>query len=107
MMTLAEAPSESWLALPAVMNSPCWMVSPEPKTGFRDFRPSSVVSARLPSSFDRVTSFREVSPVALSITSIVVDMGAISASSRPSAWAWAVRCCERRAYSSWASRLMP
>ena len=31
-------------------------------------------------------------------------MGTISASRRPAAWAAAVRCCDCRAYSSWASR---
>ena len=38
---------------------------------------------------------------------LVVVMGAISASIRPVAWASAVRCWDCRAYSSWASRLIP
>ena len=42
--TQAEAPSESWLALPAVMN---WS---SPRTGFSLARPSMLVSGRLPSS---------------------------------------------------------
>ena len=47
MTTQAEAPSESWLALPAVMQPPS-------RTGLRPARPSSVVVGRLPSSFSRV-----------------------------------------------------
>ena len=42
--TQAEAPSESWLALPAVMQNP------SPRTGFNTARPSAVESGRAPSS---------------------------------------------------------
>ena len=48
--THADAPSESWLALPAVM------FLPGPRTGSSFARPSRVVSARLPSSFVSTTS---------------------------------------------------
>ena len=47
---LADDPSLSWLALPAVMTPP------SPITGFRLASPSSVVSGRLQSSFVAVTS---------------------------------------------------
>ena len=73
MTTSAAEPSESWLALPAV-------TTPPGSTVFSEARPSSVVSARLPSSFASVTSFWVVSPVALSVTFIVVVVGTISAS---------------------------
>ena len=51
-LALAEAPSESWLALPAVMKAP------SPRTGLSLARPSRVVSGRLPSSLDSVTISR-------------------------------------------------
>src|SRR3546814_2791731 len=69
--TQAEAPSESCEALPAVMTPPSI-------TGLSAARPSALVSARLPSSLVSVTSFLEVSPVALSTTVIVAVTGTIS-----------------------------
>ena len=86
MTTQAEAPSESWLALPAVT----WPFSPA--TGFSEARPSRVVSGRLPSSCASVTGSSRGSPLALSTTSFVVGSGTISWLSRPSRWAAAVRC---------------
>ena len=50
MMMQAEEPSESWLALPAVM------LVLGPSTGFSAARPSSLVSGRLPSSLSSVIS---------------------------------------------------
>ena len=88
MITQAEAPSESWLALPAVI------IASGPITGCRLCRPSSVVSARLPSSLVIVTSCFEISPVSLSLTAIVAVTGTISSSNLPAAWAAAVRCCD-------------
>ena len=85
MTTQAEAPSESWLALPAVM------VPSALTTGLRPARPSAVVSGRLPSSWARVTDSSFVWPVALSVTTFTVLSGTISASSRPSRWAAAMR----------------
>ena len=87
-MRIAPDPSLNWLALPAVM----WV--PGPSTGWSAARPSSVVSARLPSSLASVTSFCETSPVSLSLMLIVTVTGTISASKRPSACAAAVRCCD-------------
>ncbi len=101
MRMLAEEPSESWLALPAVI-----VVSP-PITGLSEDRPSSVVSGRLPSSFAMVTSLSEISPLALSCTFMVTVTGTISLSNLPSACAAAVRCWLWSAYSSCASRLIP
>ena len=99
-MTTAAEPSDSWLALPAV-------IEPPGITDWSDCRPSSVVSGRLPSSFESVTSLLEVSPVALSVTDMVVVAATISSSNLPAACAAAVRCCDWKAYSSIASRLMP
>src|SRR5690554_5475128 len=94
-----EAPSESWLALPAVTN---W---PGPRTASSDANPSNVVFGRLHSSRSRVTCFSLTSPVSLSLTSIVASKGTISSSNLPDCWAAAVRCWEISAYSSCASRL--
>ena len=77
MTTHAEAPSESWLALPAVM---CPF---SPVTGLSAARPSSVVSGRLPSSCLSSVSSMRVSPDALSTTTFFVGIGTISASKRP------------------------
>ena len=85
MTTHADAPSESWLALPAVM------VPSALTTGLRAASPSAVVSARFPSSWVRVTASSRVSPVALSVTIFTLFSGTISASSRPSRWAAAIR----------------
>ena len=98
--TTAAAPSLSCEALPAVMTPPSI-------TGLSLARPSRVVSGRLPSSSPSVTSLSEISPVALSCTFMVAVMGTISWSNLPACCAAAVRCWLWRAYSSWASRLMP
>ena len=82
--THADAPSESWLALPAV-------TVPPSITGASAARLAAVVSGRLPSSFASVTSLYETSFVALSTTAIVAVIGTISAAKRPSA------CAARRA----------
>ena len=100
MTTQAEAPSESWLALPAVMKAP------GPRTGSSFAKPSGEVSGRLPSSRSSVTACSLMSPVALSCTSFVVGSGTISSSKRPACWAAAVRSWLCSAYSSWASRLI-
>ena len=79
-----EAPSENWLALPAVTTPP--------GSAVRIFAtPSSVVSARMPSSAPIVTSRVSRRPDALSATPITVVIGTISASKRPSRWAAAAR----------------
>ena len=96
----AEAPSDSWLALPAVM----WPFSSV--TGFSAVRPSSVVSGRLPSSCLSVAGSSRISPVALSWTSFFVGRGTISASNLPARWPAAVRCWLDSAYSSWRYRVM-
>ena len=101
MTTQAEAPSESWLALPAVT------FASGPMTGCSAARPSSVVSGRLPSSLVIVTSRLETSPVSLSFTVITASQETISSSNAPAAWAAAVRCCDCSAYSSCAWREMP
>src|ERR687890_475320 len=44
--TQAEAPSESWEALPAVMNRPCLIRCPSASTGLRAARPSGLVRRR-------------------------------------------------------------
>ena len=68
---------------------------------------SSVVPGRLPSSLLTVTSFMLVAAVSLSVTSIRVASGTISASSRPSVCAAAVRIWLTSAYSSCISRVIP
>ena len=84
--THAEAPSESWLALPAVMNFPA------PRTGSSFASPARVVSGRLPSSARSVTSSKLAAPLSLSVTCMVVVSGTISSSKRPACCAAAVRC---------------
>jgi hypothetical protein len=80
-----EAPSENWLALPAVITPP--------GSAVRIFdTPSMVVSARMPSSAAIVTSRVSRRPEALSATPMTVVIGTISASKRPAAWAAAARC---------------
>src|SRR6516225_7914838 len=76
MSTQAEAPSESWLALPAVMN---WS---SPRTGLSLARPSKLVSGRLPSSFSKVTVRLEISFVSLFSTCMTEVRGTISWSGR-------------------------
>jgi hypothetical protein len=94
--TQADAPSENWLALPAVTTPP--------GTAERIFAtPSSVVSGRMPSSCDTVTSRESIAPVALSGTPAITVSGTISASKRPAARAAAARCWLCTPYSSCAS----
>ena len=66
-----------------------------------------MVSGRGPSSFDSVTSLKEISPVALSATPILVVIGASSSLNLPPCWAAAVRRWLSSEYSSWRSREMP
>ena len=99
--TSAAAPSDSWLAFPAVMNLS------SPLTGFRPASPSIVVDGRLHSSPDRVKSSCVVSFVVLSITARVTPIGTISSANLPACCAAAIRCCERSEYSSCAARLTP
>ena len=100
MITAAEAPSESWLALPAVIHLS------GPITGCSLARPSMLVSGRLPSSLVSFTVFLVVSLVFLSVTSIVVSIGTISSSNLPACWPAAVRSWLCSEYSSCASRLI-
>ena len=94
-----DAPSENWLALPAV-------ITPPGSAGRIFDTASSVVSARMPSSAEIVTSRVSSMPVALSATPMMVVIGTISASKRPAACAAAARCWLCTPYSSWRSRLM-
>ena len=98
-MSVADAPSENWEEFPAVT------VPPSLNAGGSFASPSSVVSGRLHSSRSTVTCFCDLAPVALSVTSMVTVMGAISSRSLPDFCAAAVRCWESSAYSSWLSRL--
>jgi len=91
MITQALAPSDSWLALPAVM------LNPSPFTGLSAASPSAVVSGRGPSSCDSVMSLNDTAPLALSATAMLVAIGEISSSNLPPCWAAAVR--------RWLSRL--
>ncbi len=100
MITAADAPSESWLALPAVIHLS------GPITGCSLESPSMLVSGRLPSSLVSFTVFFETSCVFLSVTSIVVSIGTISSSNLPACWPAAVRSWLCSEYSSWASRLI-
>ena len=94
--TQAPAPSENWLALPA-------LTSPPGSALFRPLMAATVVPSRVPSSLATVT-FLVVSPMTLSATPIVTSMGAISASNRPAAWAAQAFCWLAAPYSSMASR---
>ena len=69
--THAEAPSDNWLALPAVMKPPS-------RTGFNDDSPSRFVPGRLPSSFSSTTSSKVISFVSLFITPLFDGSGTIS-----------------------------
>src|SRR5438094_79139 len=84
MRSVAEAPSENWEELPAVT------VPPSRKAGGSLARPSRVVSGRLHSSRSTVTSLVDFAPVALSVTSMVTVIGAISSFSLPDLCAAAV-----------------
>ncbi len=99
MTTTALLPSENWLALPAVMTPP--------GNGGRILATaSSVVSARMPSSLDIVTSRMPSVPLALSATPMSVVMGTISSLNLPAACAAAARSWLRTPYSSCASLAM-
>ena len=104
MSTHALAPSESCEALPGVIVA---VGSTSARTALSEERPSSVVSPRLHSSPLTVASTLLTSPVSLFLTCITVSSGAISSSKSPAACAAAVRCCERSAYASCASRETP
>ena len=82
--TQAEAPSESWLALPAVIHLPS-------RTGLSEASPSSVVSGRLPSSLLSVTCSKLSALVSLSTIFLVVGSGTISSSNFLACCAAAVR----------------
>ena len=99
MMSVAEAPSENCEELPAV-TLPVAL-----NAGGSLARPSSVVSGRLHSSLSTTTSFCDLVPVALSVTSMVTFMGEISSLNLPDCCAAAVRFCEASASSSCFSRL--
>ncbi len=92
--TAAEAPSENWLALPAVTTPPGMAVR------ILD-TPSSVVSGRMPSSAERVTSRVPSWPVLASATPIVTVIGTISSLNLPAAAAAAARSWLCTPYSSW------
>src|SRR5690606_6143464 len=94
--TQAEAPSENWLALPAVITPP-GVAGRMPRT------PSRVVSGRMPSSAETVTSLVIIAPVALSVVPMMVVIGTISSSNLPASRAAAARCWLRAPYSSCAS----
>src|SRR6266404_5397573 len=72
----AEAPSESWLALPALIVLPS-------NTGLMLASPSAVVSGRGPSSLVSVISLSDTCLVSLSMTAILVLNGTISSLKRP------------------------
>ena len=76
MMTQADAPSESWLALPALIVLPS-------NTGLMLASPSAVVSGRGPSSLVSVISLNDTCLVSLSMTAILVLNGTISSLKRP------------------------
>src|SRR3546814_17726528 len=84
--TQADEPSESWLALPAVI------VWPSPITGFRLASPSRVVSGRLHSSLFATTSFSLHSLVSFSITHLVALHAPISLAHLPAVYPAALRC---------------
>ena len=85
LMTMAtEAPSENWLALPAAMTPPSI-------AGLIFATPSSVVSGRIPSSCETVTSRTDSAAVFLSTAFIFVVIGTISSSNFPAARAAAAR----------------
>src|SRR6202021_214647 len=65
MTTQADAPSDNWLALPALMVLPS-------NTGLMPASPSAVVSGRGPSSCDSVTCWYDTCLVALSMTALLV-----------------------------------
>ncbi len=93
MITQADAPSESRLALPALMVLPS-------NTGLILASPSAVLSGRGPSSLAIVTSCSETAFVSLSATAILVVKGTISSLKRPPWIAAAVRRWLSRPYSS-------
>ncbi|MCY1548224.1 hypothetical protein D9M68_843200 [compost metagenome] len=97
--TAAEAPSENCEALPAVITPP--------GTALRILATaSSVVSARMPSSAEMVTSLVTSWPVDLSATPASTVIGTISSLNLPASCAAAARCWLRTPYSSWRSFAM-
>ncbi len=97
--THADAPSENWLALPAA-------TTPPGNAGLILEIASTVVSGRMPSSAESVTSRVESRPDSLSATPMTVANGTISSANRPAASAAAARCWLRAPYSSCFSRGM-
>ena len=89
--SVAEAPSESCEALPAVTVPPSFL-----NAGGSFASPSSVVSGRLHSSFETRTFSSVVSVPSLCLTLRLTVMGTMSLS-HPSVWARAVRCWETSA----------
>mmetsp|Transcript_70736 Transcript_70736/g.216814 ORF Transcript_70736/g.216814 Transcript_70736/m.216814 type:complete len:246 (+) Transcript_70736:210-947(+) len=90
------APSDTWLALPAVV------LPPALKAALSSPKPLVVVSARGPSSALTTTSLTLPSA---SFTFAVI--GTISASKRPAFWAATARRCDSAAILSCVSREMP
>mmetsp|Transcript_104991 Transcript_104991/g.302110 ORF Transcript_104991/g.302110 Transcript_104991/m.302110 type:complete len:337 (-) Transcript_104991:247-1257(-) len=96
-MRRSEAPSESWLALPAVVEPPSL------KLAFSLAKDSIVTPSRGPSSFVTVTCL--TSPVFLSLMNVVT--GTISESNSPFFWAAIALACDSTAMRSCCSRVMP
>jgi len=96
----APAPSEVCELLPAVT---------EPfaaNTGFSFASPSSVVSARRPSSWVMVRVLMSISPVARFGNFSITSTGVISSARSPFSMAAAARRCDSTANASCASRLI-
>mmetsp|Transcript_36202 Transcript_36202/g.116255 ORF Transcript_36202/g.116255 Transcript_36202/m.116255 type:complete len:229 (+) Transcript_36202:478-1164(+) len=104
MSTQALAPSDNCDALPAVTvaDGSC-----SARTGVSAASDCRVVLARLHSSLTTVYGTLDTSPVSLSLSIITVSIGTISSSNSPACCAAAVRCCDRREYSSCRAREMP
>ena len=97
MRIVAEAPSESCDAFPAVT------VPSSLKDGFSLASPSSVVSGRLHSSCAMSTSSNARLPSA-PFTAFFTCIGMMSFLNLPSRCPAAVRCWLKSAYLSWSSR---
>ena len=100
MMMTAAAPSDICEELPAVT------VPPGRKTGFRRPSASMLVSGRGPSSRVKVNLRMVCFPPGAGST-ISTSIGTSSGSKRPEETASAARMLERRANSSWSSRVIP
>src|SRR3569832_1894286 len=93
--THAPAPSENWLALPAV-------ITPPGSAGLLPLMPSYVVPSRRPSSLLAVTCF-VIRPSVASATPAVTVIGAISSLNLPASCAAHAFCWLAAPYSSCAS----